>query len=255
MIHPLTDSDLFMPIQIQCPTCEKAFKVKDAFAGKKIRCPKCKEGVIQVPQAGAGSTAGKTTQQKSASAGAATKSKAADSGAVSDKAAMQSPNTMWHLKTEDGEIYGPITRTELDEWYAEGRVSAECQIIIDGASQWKWANELYPELDQEEAGGSEPSPFDFGGGGGGGGAVTSVATKGAAAETAKTGLSDKSKMIAGLLALFAGNLGIHRFYLGYTGLGIAMICCCGGCGIWSLIDAIMIFTDKVKDSDGRTLKP
>ena len=68
------------------------------------------------------------------------------------------------------------------------------------------------------------------------------------------GVSDKSKMVAGLLALFLGNMGVGRFYLGYTGLGVAQLLTCGGCGWWSLIDAIMIFTDKVPDAQGRKLK-
>lgn len=34
----------------------------------------------------------------------------------------------------------------------------------------------------------------------------------------------KSKLTAGLLGIFLGGLGIHNFYLGYTGKGIAQIC-------------------------------
>ena len=35
--------------------------------------------------------------------------------------------------------------------------------------------------------------------------------------------SQKSKLVAGLLAIFLGAFGIHKFYLGYTGTGIAML--------------------------------
>ena len=84
---------------------------------------------------------------------------------------------------------------------------------------------------------------------------TSSAGSSAGAPTGE--VSDKSKMVAGLLELLLPMVGIHgvgRFYLGYTGLGIAQLLTCGGCGWWSLIDGIMILMDKVPDADGRKLK-
>lgn len=56
-----------------------------------------------------------------------------------------------------------------------------------------------------------------------------------------------------LLSIFLGALGVDRFYLGYTGLGILKLVTLGGCGIWSLIDIIMIATNKLKDSNGTPL--
>ena len=35
--------------------------------------------------------------------------------------------------------------------------------------------------------------------------------------------SEKSKIVAGILALLIGGLGIHKFYLGYVGAGIVHI--------------------------------
>jgi TM2 domain-containing membrane protein YozV len=67
-------------------------------------------------------------------------------------------------------------------------------------------------------------------------------------------LSDKSKIVAGLLQFFLGGLGIGRFYLGYTGIGLAQLFTCGGLGIWALIDMILIFMGRVPDSDGRPLR-
>ena len=66
----------------------------------------------------------------------------------------------------------------------------------------------------------------------------------------------KSKLVAGLLALFLGGLGIHNFYLGFTGKGIAQILlsCTGISSIWALIEAIMIFTGKIDvDANGEPL--
>jgi hypothetical protein len=65
--------------------------------------------------------------------------------------------------------------------------------------------------------------------------------------------SDKTFVTALLLSLFLGSLGIDRFYLGYAGLGILKLLSLGGCGIWALIDFILIAVRKVKDADGRPL--
>lgn len=59
-----------------------------------------------------------------------------------------------------------------------------------------------------------------------------------------------------VLAIFLGVLGVHRFYVGKVGTGILMLLTFGGCGIWWLIDVIMIatgsFTDKRKQPLVRT---
>jgi TM2 domain-containing membrane protein YozV len=83
-------------------------------------------------------------------------------------------------------------------------------------------------------------------------------------------LSDKSAVVAGLLQLFFGTLGVGRFYIGSTTIGalqlgatvLSGILCflligffllpC--VGIWAFIDAIMIFTGSVKDINGRKLR-
>jgi TM2 domain-containing membrane protein YozV len=56
-----------------------------------------------------------------------------------------------------------------------------------------------------------------------------------------------------LLSFFLGGLGVDRFYLGQTGLGIAKLLTAGGCGVWYLIDFIMIIMNKVPDAQGRLL--
>lgn len=60
----------------------------------------------------------------------------------------------------------------------------------------------------------------------------------------------KSQLVALLLALFVGVLGIHRFYLGYTTIGIIQLLTFGGLGIWALIDLILIITGDLKPKTG-----
>ncbi|MFJ2831743.1 TM2 domain-containing protein [Streptomyces sp. NPDC087263] len=67
--------------------------------------------------------------------------------------------------------------------------------------------------------------------------------------------SDKSKIVAGILQLTLGTLGIGRFYIGNVGIGIAQLFTCGGLGIWALIDGILLLTSNTgTDSQGRILR-
>ena len=67
-------------------------------------------------------------------------------------------------------------------------------------------------------------------------------------------VSPKSGMTAFLLCFFLGGLGVHRFFVGKTGSGVAQLVPCGGCGIWALIDLITIAMGNFTDVDGKKLK-
>ena len=66
--------------------------------------------------------------------------------------------------------------------------------------------------------------------------------------------SEKEWLVTLLLSLFLGSLGVHRFYVGKIGTGILQLITLGGCGIWALIDVIMIATGNFKDKDGYEIK-
>jgi TM2 domain-containing membrane protein YozV len=75
----------------------------------------------------------------------------------------------------------------------------------------------------------------------------------------------KSKVVAALLAFFFGSLGIHRFYLGHTTIGIIQLLCATigafftlGISlvvvwIWGFVEFILILTGSLKDVDGQSL--
>ena len=65
--------------------------------------------------------------------------------------------------------------------------------------------------------------------------------------------SDKSQSTTYLLSAFLGFLGVDRFYLGETGLGLAKLLTFGGLGIWAIIDTFMAGMGLRKDAQGRPL--
>jgi TM2 domain-containing membrane protein YozV len=93
-------------------------------------------------------------------------------------------------------------------------------------------------------------------------------------------LSDKSKLVAGLLQIFLGGFAVGRFYTGHIGLALAQLgvvwgigfglCCAGAIlsvfggfviwfimpigTLWPLIDGIMLLTGGGTDAKGRVLR-
>ena len=64
----------------------------------------------------------------------------------------------------------------------------------------------------------------------------------------------KSKTTAALLCFFLGIWGVHRFYVGKVGSGVAQLFTLGGFFIWAFIDFIMILTGSFTDSNNKKLK-
>ncbi|GAB3804307.1 TM2 domain-containing protein [Micromonospora zhanjiangensis] len=71
-------------------------------------------------------------------------------------------------------------------------------------------------------------------------------------------VSDKSKVVAGLLGILLGTFGAGRFYMGDTKTGVLQLVVslvtCGLGGIWGLIDGILILVNGGVDGQGRPLR-
>ncbi|MBK8268636.1 MAG: TM2 domain-containing protein [Planctomycetes bacterium] len=79
-------------------------------------------------------------------------------------------------------------------------------------------------------------------------------------------VGSRSKVAAGLLGIFLGGLGMHRFYLGYTGMGLLMLLIsfvgggmtlgygCGFVWLWGFIEGVVCLCGGMKDADGMELR-
>lgn len=68
-----------------------------------------------------------------------------------------------------------------------------------------------------------------------------------------SGKSEKDWITTLLLAFFLGGFGGHRFYVGKTGTAIVQLLTLGGCGIWALIDLIIIIMGNFTDAEGKVI--
>lgn len=70
-------------------------------------------------------------------------------------------------------------------------------------------------------------------------------------QAAAANVSPRSRTVVAVLAFFLGGLGVHRFFVGKIGTGVAMLLTGGGLGVWWLIDFIMILVGSFKDKEER----
>ena len=146
----------------------------------------------------------------------------------------------------DGKEYGPISCDQVQTWIREGRANAQTMIHTDTNPKWMPLGQC-PEFASMLGGPSMANPKINQPMAGHGMTVTHHPNA-------------KSKVAAGILGILIGSLGIHRFYLGYTGIGIAQILVtfitCGLGGLWGFIEGILILTGSsiTTDANGIPLR-
>lgn len=184
----------------------------------------------------------------------------------------------------DGHRYGPADIDTLVEWAREGRIIDSTPLIERGTERQITADALTAiaaelrrrsggqgpavRIERGASGPAEAPTMTRPGGHGAPGGIPPVPPVLDAPPPSPSpmtlpydrvsNISHRSKLAAGLLGIFLGGLGVHRFYLGYTGIGLLMLvlsCPTGGVTwIWGFVEGIICLCGGMRDADGRALR-
>jgi phage FluMu protein Com len=133
-----------MTIETDCTGCGQRLRVADEHAGKKARCPRC-QTISPIP-VGPAEALVDTSPSAVATAWPGNNLHA-------------SATEMWLLRVDDGSQYGPVSRSELDAWLEQGRVTPRSQLQNTRDGRWRPAGEIYAALGRSPEAEPRANPF------------------------------------------------------------------------------------------------
>lgn len=109
-----------------CNHCNATCDVPEEALGQEVACPSC----------GYGFTLGAD--------GSVSGSKPVD--ARPDENA-----SVWYFRMPAGQVFGPISWIELENYLFEGILTSECQVLLEGDPEWKWSAAVFPEVPEVQS--------------------------------------------------------------------------------------------------------
>ncbi len=141
---------------------------------------------------------------------------------------MSAGNQPWYLRVPEGQVYGPVEKTTLDQWVQQGRADAQCYVGRSAQGPWEPIEKYYPHLKAPAAQGGSPPPMG----------PPETATPGAGPTAAPPGPLPGKLEAVRIMAIVGGALAILT---GVAGLGWTLVAGIASFGIGCLCLPIPVY--------------